>query len=185
MKPKVLIANRGEIAVRIMRTCRELGIPSVAVYSDADRDALHVEMADQAFRIGPAQASASYLSIEAILDVARRSKATLVHPGYGFLSERPQFAQAVGDAGMTFVGPSPQAIEIMGDKAAARRAADASGMPIVPGTPEPVDAKQAKQAGRAHRLPAARESRVRRGRQGHAHRAGRRPPRGSAEARRP
>ncbi|MEX0651281.1 MAG: biotin carboxylase N-terminal domain-containing protein [Actinomycetota bacterium] len=146
MKPKhkVLIANRGEIAVRIMRTCRELGIATVAVYSDADRDALHVEMADQAFRIGPAQASASYLSIDAILDVARRSKATLIHPGYGFLSERPQFAQAVADAGLTFIGPSPQAIEIMGDKAAARRAADASGMPVVPGTPEPVDAKQAR-----------------------------------------
>ncbi|MGH2539902.1 MAG: acetyl/propionyl/methylcrotonyl-CoA carboxylase subunit alpha [Actinomycetota bacterium] len=144
MKPRVLIANRGEIAVRIIRTCRELGIPSVAVYSDADRDALHVEMADQAFRIGPAQASASYLSIDAILDAARRAKATLIHPGYGFLSERPQFARAVGEAGITFVGPSPQAIETMGDKAAARRAADASGMPIVPGTPEPVDAKQAR-----------------------------------------
>ena len=144
MKPKVLIANRGEIAVRIIRTCRELGIPSVAVYSDADRDALHVEMADQAFRIGPAQASSSYLSIEAILGAARRAKATLIHPGYGFLSERAHFAEAVGDAGLTFVGPPPQAIEMMGDKAAARRAADASGMPIVPGTPEPVDAKQAK-----------------------------------------
>jgi acetyl-CoA/propionyl-CoA carboxylase biotin carboxyl carrier protein len=143
-KPKVLIANRGEIAVRIMRTCRELGIPSVAVYSDADRDSLHVEMADQAFRIGPGQASASYLSIDAILDVARRSKATLIHPGYGFLSERPQFAQAVADAGLTFIGPSPQAIEIMGDKAAARRAADASGMPVVPGTPEAVDISQAR-----------------------------------------
>ncbi len=144
MKPKVLIANRGEIAVRILRTCRELGIPSVAVYSDADRDAMHVEMADEAFRIGPAQATASYLSIEAILDAARRSRATLIHPGYGFLSERAQFAAAVADAGLTFIGPSPQAIEVMGDKSAARRAADASGMPIVPGTPEPVDTKQAK-----------------------------------------
>ena len=144
MKPKVLIANRGEIAVRIVRTCRELGIPSVAVYSDADRDAMHVEMADQAFRIGPSQATASYLSIEAILDAARRSRATLIHPGYGFLSENAQFAEAVADAGITFVGPPPQAIEVMGDKSAARRAADASGMPIVPGTPEPVDTKQAK-----------------------------------------
>jgi acetyl-CoA/propionyl-CoA carboxylase biotin carboxyl carrier protein len=144
MKPKVLIANRGEIAVRIIRTCREMGIPSVAVYSDADRDAMHVEMADQAFRIGPSQATASYLSIEAILDAARRSRANLIHPGYGFLSERAQFAQAVADAGLTFIGPPPHAIEVMGDKSAARRAADASGMPIVPGTPESVDAKQAK-----------------------------------------
>src|SRR5829696_7649850 len=144
MKPKVLIANRGEIAVRIIRTCREMGIPSVAVYSDADRDAMHVEMADQAFRIGPSQATASYLSIDAILDAARRSRANLIHPGYGFLSERAQFAQAVADAGLTFIGPPPHAIEVMGDKSAARRAADASGMPIVPGTPEPVDAKQAK-----------------------------------------
>ena len=144
MKPKVLIANRGEIAVRIIRTCRELGIPSVAVYSDADRDALHVEMADQSFRIGPAQASASYLDIGAILDAARRSKATMVHPGYGFLSERAQFAQAVEEAGLTFVGPSAHAIETMGDKSVARRTADASGMPIVPGTPEPVDLRSAR-----------------------------------------
>ena len=144
MKPKVLIANRGEIAVRIIRTCRELGIPSVAVYSDADRDALHVQMADQAFRIGPALASESYLSIEAIMGAAQRSKATMIHPGYGFLSERPQFAATVEEAGLAFVGPSSQAIEIMGDKSAARRAADASGMPIVPGTPQPVALRAAR-----------------------------------------
>ena len=101
-------------------------------------------MADQAFRIGPGAASQSYLSIEAIMDAARRSKATMVHPGYGFLSERSQFVEAVSDAGMTFIGPSAQAIEVMGDKAAARRAADAAGMPIVPGTPEPVDLRAAK-----------------------------------------
>jgi acetyl-CoA/propionyl-CoA carboxylase biotin carboxyl carrier protein len=143
-KHRVLIANRGEIAVRIIRTCRELGIESVAVYSDADRDALHVDMADRAFRIGPPAASRSYLSIEAIIDAARKAKATLVHPGYGFLAERSVFAQAVTEAGLTFVGPSAEAIELMGDKAAARRAADAAGMPIVPGTPDPVDVAQAK-----------------------------------------
>ena len=138
------MANRGEIAVRIMRTCREMGIPTIAVYSDADRDALHVEMADESYRIGPALASHSYLSIEAILEAAQRARATLIHPGYGFLSEQAGFASAVADAGFTFVGPSPEAIEHMGDKAAARRIADEAGMPIVPGTREPVDVAGAK-----------------------------------------
>jgi len=138
------VANRGEIAVRIMRTCREMGIPTIAVYSDADRDALHVEMADESYRIGPALASHSYLSIEAILEAAQRARATLIHPGYGFLSEQAGFASAVADAGFTFVGPSPEAIAHMGDKAAARRIADEAGMPIVPGTRGPVDVAGAK-----------------------------------------
>ena len=143
-RPRILIANRGEIACRIIRTCRELDLPTVAVYSDADRDALHVELADAAYRIGPPLPSASYLSIEAILDACRRSRATLVHPGYGFLSEQARFARAVLDAGLTFVGPPPAAIETMGDKAAARRAADRAGVPIVPGTPGPVDVGRAR-----------------------------------------
>jgi acetyl-CoA/propionyl-CoA carboxylase biotin carboxyl carrier protein len=145
-KPKILIANRGEIAVRIMRTCREMGIPSVAVYSDADRDALHVETADSAYRIGPALAADSYLSIDSILEVARRSRATMIHPGYGFLAERGHFARAVAAAGYTFIGPPADAIESMGDKVAARRIADAAGVPIIPGTREPIDPRHAKQS---------------------------------------
>ena len=148
-RPRILIANRGEVAVRIIRTCREMGIPSVAVYSDADRDALHVQMADSAYRIGPALAAESYLSIGAILEAARRSRATMVHPGYGFLAERSQFASAVEQLGATFIGPPAEAIELMGDKAAARSAADRAGVPIVPGTPEPVDLdRAAAEAGR-------------------------------------
>ncbi|MEX1046777.1 MAG: acetyl-CoA carboxylase biotin carboxylase subunit [Actinomycetota bacterium] len=144
-KPRILIANRGEIAVRIIRTCRELGIPSVAVYSEADREALHAELADDAFLIGPAVAAESYLSIGAILDAARRSEATMVHPGYGFLAESSHFAEAVADEGLTFIGPPVEAIERMGDKMSARRTAEAAGVPITPGTLEPVDAKRAAQ----------------------------------------
>jgi len=142
-KTRILIANRGEIAVRIMRTLRELGLESVAVYSDADRDALHVQMADQAYRIGPPLPSDSYLSIGAILDAARRARATAIHPGYGFLSERGHFARAVEESGFTFIGPPADAIEMMGDKSAARQAAERVGVPIVPGTPEPVTTTQA------------------------------------------
>jgi acetyl-CoA/propionyl-CoA carboxylase biotin carboxyl carrier protein len=145
-----LIANRGEIAVRIIRTVRELGYTSIAVYSDADRDALHVEMADQAYRIGPALPADSYLSIGAILEAARKARATMVHPGYGFLSERAHFARAVRDSELTFIGPPPEAIEMMGDKAAARQAADRVGVPIVPGTPDPVKLEDAP--GEAERI---------------------------------
>ena len=144
-KPKVLIANRGEIAVRIIRTCREMGIPSVAVYSDADRDALHVEMADEAYRIGPALASDSYLSDRAILEAARESKATLVHPGYGFLAETRAF-RAGGRRSRAHVH-RPLAPGDRGDgrQVGGAPAADAAGMPIVPGTREPVDVDAAKE----------------------------------------
>lgn len=131
---KVLIANRGEIALRIQRATRELGIASVAVYSDADRTALHVLEADEAYRLGPAPALRSYLSGEHILEIAARSGADAIHPGYGFLSENPDFADACRQAGIKFIGPSPEAMRILGSKTRARQAADACGMPRVPGS---------------------------------------------------
>jgi acetyl-CoA carboxylase, biotin carboxylase subunit len=137
---KVLIANRGEIAVRVMRACREMGLPTVAVYSDCDRHARHVAEADQAFHIGPSEAVKSYLSIDAILDAAGKSGADAIHPGYGFLAENAAFARACRDGGLMFIGPSPEAIALMGSKTAARGAARRAGVPVVPGTGEPLGA---------------------------------------------
>ncbi|HHY56759.1 MAG TPA: acetyl-CoA carboxylase biotin carboxylase subunit [Chloroflexi bacterium] len=134
MFKKVLVANRGEIAVRVLRACEERGIATVAVFSEADRTALHVRYANEAYPIGPAPSRESYLRIDKIIDVARKSGADAIHPGYGFLSERAEFAAACRDAGITFIGPSPEAIAAMGDKITARQSVRKRGVPLVPGT---------------------------------------------------
>ncbi|WP_025272883.1 acetyl/propionyl/methylcrotonyl-CoA carboxylase subunit alpha [Haloglycomyces albus] len=136
---KVLIANRGEIAVRVIRACKDAGLESVAVYADGDRDAPHVLLADEAYSLDGTTAAQSYLDMDKILKVAKRSESDAIHPGYGFLSENADFAQAVIDAGVTWIGPNPQAIRDLGDKVTARKIAERAGAPLVPGTKDPVD----------------------------------------------
>ncbi|MGC8938703.1 MAG: biotin carboxylase N-terminal domain-containing protein, partial [Thermodesulfovibrio sp.] len=135
---KILIANRGEIAVRIIRACRELGIKTVAVYSEADKESLHVKLADEAICIGPASPAQSYLNLTAILSAADITDAEAIHPGYGFLSENAQFAEACVNSGIVFIGPTPENIKIGGDKAKARQILKRKGIPVVPGSDGPV-----------------------------------------------
>ena len=156
MLEKVLIANRGEIAVRVLRTCRELGVATVGVYSDLDRDAMHVRMADESYALGGQTAAESYLHTEAILDAVARSGADGVHPGYGFFSENADFARAVTERGVTFIGPPPEAMEVMGDKISSRLAATKAGVPGVPGRSEPlVSPDEVVEFARTHGWPVA------------------------------
>jgi acetyl-CoA carboxylase biotin carboxylase subunit len=143
MISKVLIANRGEIALRIIAACKEEGLATVAVHSEADRDSLHVRMADEAVCIGPAFANASYLNITSVISAAEITGADAIHPGYGFLAENAHFAEVVQECGVVWIGPPPEAIRLMGDKATARRTVSARGVPILPGSPEPLTSREA------------------------------------------
>jgi acetyl-CoA/propionyl-CoA carboxylase biotin carboxyl carrier protein len=152
----VLIANRGEIALRVVRACRDAGLVSISVYADSDRDAPHVRHADAAYALGGDTASETYLRIDKLIDVATRAGADAVHPGYGFLAENADFAQAVIDAGLIWIGPGPQAIRDLGDKVTARHIAERVGAPLVAGTPEPVaGADEIVAFARDHGLPVA------------------------------
>jgi len=145
---RILVANRGEIAVRVIRACRDLGLESVAIWSEADRDALHVRFATYAYPVGPPPATESYLNIERVIEVARLAEVDAVHPGYGFLSENPEFARRCEEEGLTFIGPTAECMALVGDKARARQAAIAAGVAVVPGTPDPVEtAEQAAEVG--------------------------------------
>src|SRR3984885_6711120 len=139
MFKKILIANRGEIAVRIARACREMGIASAAVFSDADRAALHVRLSDEAYPVGPAPSRDSYLRIDKLMEVARRAACDALHPGYGFLAENPELARACAASKITFIGPSAEAMERLGSKTAARQLAAQSGVPMVAGTKDPIE----------------------------------------------
>src|ERR1700739_4651754 len=139
---KILIANRGEIAVRIARACREMGIASVAVYSDADRAALHILLADEAYRAGPAPSRESYLRLDKLMEIARAAGCDALHPGYGFLAENPELPRACSANGIACIGPSPEAMERLGSKTAARQLAARAGVPMVPGTKEPIGTRE-------------------------------------------
>ena len=152
----ILIANRGEIAVRIARVARDLGIKSIAIYSEADAGALHTQLADEAYALTGNSASDTYMNVPALLDIAARAGADAIHPGYGFLSENADFARAVTDAGMVWIGPQPEAIELLGDKIAARRVAEEVGAPLAPGTSDPIDDwQEAREFAEEHGLPIA------------------------------
>jgi acetyl/propionyl-CoA carboxylase alpha subunit len=152
----VLVANRGEIAVRVIRSAQEMGLRTIAVYSELDRDALHVQLADEAWNVGPAPAAESYLNMQRILEVAGEANAEAVHPGYGFLAENADFAEAVSEAGLIWIGPPPEAIRTMGDKIASRQAAQAAGVPMVPGTVDALEsADEAKRVAEDFGYPVA------------------------------
>jgi 3-methylcrotonyl-CoA carboxylase alpha subunit len=169
MFSKLLIANRGEIAVRVMRTAKRMGLATVAIYSDADAGSMHVAEADEAVRVGPAAAAESYLNVDAILAAAKATGAQAIHPGYGFLSENPGFVEAVEAAGLTFVGPPASAIRAMGLKDAAKALMEKAGVPVVPGYHgDEQGAEFLAKGGRRHRLSGADQGACGRRRQGHA-----------------